>query len=136
MARRVALALVLSVLATVAAAPAAAQQDPFGPLPQAPQPQQPAPVPAEEEDEGLSGTQQLLIVLGGLALLLGIGFAIVRDAGSAAGDERARVSSDRVGGRTGLDAPKATRAPPQSRAARSRARTKAQRQARKKNRPA
>jgi len=130
MARRVALALVLCVLATAAATPAAAQQDPFGPIPQAPQPQQPAPV-VQEEDEGLSSLQQLLIVLGGLALLVGIGVAIVRDAGSAAGDERPRKDT-----RTGLDAPRATRAPPERRAARSRAKTKAQRQARKKNRPA
>lgn len=80
-------ALVL-VLALVAPAAASAQNGaPFGPLPPA-QPQQTTTTVAgsstNSDSGGLKGWQQTLIVVAGLVLLLGIGYAIVADARSVA----------------------------------------------------
>jgi hypothetical protein len=117
------------VAAVLFAAPAAAlgQSDPFGPIPQAPQ-QQPTqtqpPSSSIDDSSGISNTQLLLIALAGAALLGGIAWAIVRDARQAAPPD-ARDRQDPA------DRTKATRAPPQQRVARNRAKARAARQARK-----
>ena len=101
----------------------------FQPIPPAP-PEQPATVAPEEgndDDDGLSDTQQLLIGLSGFVLLFGIGWAIVRDARSTApadsrsapGDEPQRKGSQKPAG---------------VRHRQSRSKAKAARQARKKAR--
>ena len=127
-ARRATLILLLTALcAAPATGVAVAQQDPFGPVPQAP-PQQPPPAPAPAgQDEGLSRTQELLIGAAGLVLLLGIGWAIVRDAREAAPVDADHPIDE-------IDKPKGTRPPPERRVKQNRARAKAARQARKRNR--
>ncbi len=106
----------------------------FQPLPSAP-PQQPVTAaPAEEgedDDEGLSSTQQLLIALSGIVLLFGIAWAIVRDARSAAPAD-ARPSSSSASG----DEPqrKGSQKPASVRHRQNRSKAKAARQARKKAR--
>jgi hypothetical protein len=123
--------LVILLLGAALAAPAAAPaQDPFDPVaPQAP-PQQPAPapVPVQEDEEGLSRWQELLIGGAGLVLLLGIGWAIVRDARHAAPVEDRRGAPEAAGRARGSRRPKARRV--QS----GRAKAKAARRARKRNR--
>lgn len=110
-----------------AGASVAAATDTFGPVPQAP-PEEPAPAPPpEQEDEGLNRTQELLIGGAGLVLLFGIGWAIVRDARSAAPVDNEHPLED-------PDRPKGSRTPPQKRVKQGRAKAKAARQARKKNR--
>jgi hypothetical protein len=122
--------VLVAALAGSAAVPVAhAQQDPFGPVPQAP-PQQPAPAPPpppDEDDGGLNRTQELLIGGAGLILLFGIGWAIVRDARSSAPVDAEHPMSE-------PDRPKGSRTPPARRVAQGRARAKAARRARKKNR--
>jgi hypothetical protein len=125
--RLLCLLVLCTALAGAAGAPVAAAQDPFGPVPPAPQPE-PAPAPApQEEDEGLNRTQELLIGAAGLVLLFGIGWAIVRDARSAAPVDREHPMEDG-------DRPKGSRKPPARRVRQGRAKAKAARQARKKNR--
>ena len=119
--------LCLVVLCAALLAPVASAQDPFGPVPPAPQPE-PAPAPPpDEEDEGLNRTQELLIGGAGLVLLFGIGWAIVRDARSAAPVDRDHPMED-------ADRPKGSRKPPARRVQQGRAKAKAARRARKKNR--
>ena len=96
------------------------------PMP-APQEEPPPPPPPEQEDEGLNRTQELLIGGAGLVLLFGIGWAIVRDARSAAPVDNEHPLED-------PDRPKGSRTPPQKRVKQGRAKAKAARQARKKNR--
>jgi len=125
------LTALLCLLALAAPVAAVAQDNPFGPIPQAP-PQQTAPPEQPDDsssssDDGLSRSQQLLLGIAGLVLLLGIGWAIVRDARSAAP----------VSGRDPLESgerAKATRPPKQRRVAQGRARAKRARRARKRNR--
>jgi hypothetical protein len=125
--RLLCLLVLCAALSGAAGAPLAAAQDPFGPVPPAP-PQEPPPAPPPtEEDEGLNRTQELLIGGAGLVLLFGIGWAIVRDARSAAPVDRDRPLEDR-------DRPKGSRKPPARRVRQGRAKAKAARQARKKNR--
>lgn len=77
--------LLMSLLLSAAAgpAPAFAQGDPFGPLPQTPQPppQQPAPQPVERDsdDDGLGGRAFWFIVGSTALLFAGIAFVIGRD---------------------------------------------------------
>ena len=126
-ARRTTLIVLLTLVFAVPATGVTVAEDPFGPVPQAP-PQQPPPAPAPaEQDEGLNRTQELLIGAAGLVLLFGIGWAIVRDARQAApvDDEHPIDEGDR---------PKGTRAPPERRVRQNRAKAKAARQARKRNR--
>ena len=109
-------------------ATAVAQQDPFGPIPQAP-PEAPPPVTVqqEEQDDGLNRTQELLIGAAGIVLLFGIGWAIVRDARSAAPVDADHPITER-------EQVKGSRKPPARRVKQGRAKAKAARQARKKNR--
>jgi len=126
------LPVLLAVLALALALPAAglAQDNPFGPIPQAP-PEQPAPAPAPTDpaEDGLSDSQQLLIGLAGVVVLGAIAFAIVRDAKSAAPADDRRPSLDDP-----ADRAKGSRTPPKRRVKQSRARAKVARQARKRNR--
>ena len=117
------------LLALLLPAPAAAQQNPFGPVPPAP-PQQPepAPPPPPDDDEGLSERQQLLIALAGGVLVIGIAWAIVRDA------RRSAPAEDHVPVDEGGTTSHGTRPPKRQRVAQQRARAKRARRARKKNR--
>lgn len=124
--RATTLLLTTLLLAWAGAGTARAQQDPFGPIPQAPV-EEPEPVAVPEEDEGLNGSQELLIGAAGLVLLLGIGWAIVRDARSAAPVDRDHPLED-------PDRQKGSRAPRQQRVKQNRSKAKAARQARKRNR--
>jgi opacity protein-like surface antigen len=80
--------LVIAVLACVLAPPAAAvAQNPFGPLPQAQQETQADTTTtgssssnSNDEGGGLRTWQQVLIFMGGVVLIVGIGYAIVTDA--------------------------------------------------------
>jgi hypothetical protein len=130
-ARVVALFCILALLAPAAAA--AQGGGAFDPLPPS-QPSEPTQAPPPNtgnanDDNGLSDTQQLLIVLSALVLMGGIGYAIVRDARSAAPAEPRRAP--------GLDEPQRQRGSQKPAGARhrdNRAKAKAARQARKKAR--
>jgi hypothetical protein len=120
--------LVLALLAP--AAPAPAQSDPFSPLPQQQLPQ-PAPETTGEDtdqntgESGLESWQQIGILIGGGLLLLGIGWAIVRDA-----RRRAPKPDSRAGLDDG-DKPRDPHAPRKK--AQARSKQKAARAARKTN---
>ena len=126
------LLVLLAVCSLSLAVPAAglAQDNPFGPIPQAP-PEQPRPVqgPGDPNEDGLKDWQQLLIGAAGIVLLGGIAWAILRDAKQAApADDRRRSLDDPV------DKPKGSRTPPTRRVKQNRAKAKTARQARKRNR--
>jgi hypothetical protein len=121
------LALLTALAAAAGVSVASAQQDPFGPVPQAPPQQPPPPAPESDEDEGLNRRQELLIGGAGLVLLFGIGWAIVRDARTAAPVDRDHPVDEG-------DRPKGSRTPPARRVKQGRAKAKAARRARKKNR--
>ena len=127
------LTVLLCVLLLCAPATALAQDNPFGPIPPAP-PQQTAPPDdgdsggLDDEDEGLSRRQEILIGLAGLILLFGIGYAIVRDARSAAPEEHHLTAEE------GGTASRGTRKPKEQRVKQQRAAAKRARQARKRNR--
>jgi hypothetical protein len=126
--------LLLAVLLAAALLPSAAalaQQDPFAPIPQPAPEQPPAPTPTtnQDDDDGLSSTQQLLIGVAGIVLVTGIGWAIVRDARRAAPADERRDDPLHPGTRT-----KGSRTPPSARVKTQRARAKAARRARKRNR--
>ena len=126
------LLVLLAVCSLSLALPAAglAQDNPFGPIPQAP-PEQPPPVQAPDDpnEDGLKDWQQLLIGAAGIVLLGGIAWAILRDARQAApADDRRRSLDDPV------DKPKGSRTPPTRRVKQNRAKAKTARQARKRNR--
>ena len=133
---RLTILLCALVLLAGAGAPAAlAQDNPFGPIPQAP-PEQPAPPESDEdadpfgEDEGISETQQLMIILGGGLLVLGIAWFILRDARRSAPPETRQSVEE--GGTTSRGSQK----PRQQRVKQGRAKAKAARQARKRNKRA
>lgn len=124
-------AVLLVVLALLAVAPALAPaQTPFAPLPPAQQPQQTAtqapPRPSSQQDDGLKTWQQTLIFLAGLALLGGIGWAIVSDARSRAPVVDRDLEADR---RT-----RGARVPPARRKQQRRAKGKTARAQRRRNR--
>jgi hypothetical protein len=133
------LAALITVLALFAAAPAAvAQTDPsqggggaFSPLPQPAPEETPVPtrVPTVEEQSDTDRT--LLFAIGGglLALFLVIGFVITRDARTNLPEVERRAAAE--GPRLREDG--AHRRPKQSKA-KARAKTKAQRAARRQNR--
>jgi hypothetical protein len=82
--RSLVIAALLCVLAPATAA--FAQQSPFSPLPQAQQPTQTDTTTSGNtssnngDSGGLSSWQEILIFLGGVVLIIGIGYAIVTDA--------------------------------------------------------
>lgn len=125
------LALLVVVLAGVLAVPAAhGQSNPFTP-PQplvAPEQAQPQPVRTADDDDGeLETWQEVLIFLGGAALLTGIAVAIVMDA-----RRRRPVTEEELHpGRAAAGDPEHRRAEHRKRKSKQRI----QRQARKKNRP-
>ena len=130
------IALGLLLCALLAPADALAQSSPFGPIPQP----APEPVPTvvsqndNDEDDGLNGTQELLIAAAGLVLLVGIGWAIVRDARQNAptGD---RDTGPLVASGLGEEGHhRGTRAPKQQRVKTNRQKAKSARKARKRNR--
>jgi len=129
------LTIILLLLAFLAPAGALAQDNPFGPIPQAP-PQQTAPPEDEDDntnsafddDEGLSDRQQLLIVLAGGIFVLGIAWFILRDA------RRSAPVAEHRGPEEGGTSSKGTRPPKKQRVSQQRARAKQARQARKRNR--
>ncbi len=129
-ARVASLACILALLAPSAAL--AQGGGAFQPIPQAP-PQQPttvAPDQRNQDEEGLSSTQQLLIVLSALVLMGGIAWAIMRDARNAAPAE-ARSAPATAGD---APQPRGSRRPAGVRQRDNRAKAKAARQARKKAR--
>jgi hypothetical protein len=121
------LLLCAAVLGAAGAGSAVAQQDPFGPIPQTPPEQPPPPAPSPTEDQGLNRTQELLIGGAGLVLLFGIGWAIVRDARAAAPVDAEHPVDESTRS-------KGSRKPPARRVQQGRAKAKAARRARKKNR--
>lgn len=122
--------LLICVLALALPAGAAAQSNPFAPLPQTPQPTETqAPTTLADQNDDLSTWQEVLIFGGAIALIAGISFAILGDAKRRApvtDDHRTRSAE---GDRTGA----ALRKPPPNKA-KARKRAKTQRAARKKNR--
>jgi hypothetical protein len=128
MTRRI--ALITTLLALVLARPAAAQQNPFGPLPQASTPVPTAtPVPTTSTSDGSNTERVTLFAIGG-ALVIGflvIGWFIMRDARRAIPKEELAALS-----RLRDEGPHARK---RQAKARARARTRRQKQARKKNRP-
>jgi hypothetical protein len=123
---------VLVLLAAAGAPSAVAQQNPFGPIPQAP-PEQTAPPTnttssSTDGNGGLSRRQEILLACAGFVLLFGIGYAIVRDARRSA-PVLAHRSEEEGGTRS-----KGSRTPKQQRVTQGRTRAKAARRSRKKNR--
>jgi hypothetical protein len=126
-------ASLLCILALLAPSAALAQGGgAFQPIPQAP-PQQPttvAPDRSNPNDDGLSSTQQLLIVLSALLVMGVIAWAIMRDARNAAPAET-RGAPVAAGD---APQPRGSRRPASVRHRDNRAKAKAARQARKKAR--
>jgi uncharacterized protein HemX len=82
MTRRI--ALITTVLALALAAPAAAQQNPFGPLPQPVPTETPTPTPASSSDGSNTGRATLFLIGGVLVIGFAImGWFIMRDARAA-----------------------------------------------------
>ena len=124
------LLLTAPLLGTVGVAPSAAQQNPFGPIAPAPEPE-PAPTAFDPEDDsgGLSEGQTLLIAGAAFLLLVGIAWAILRDARSAAPvEDRRQLSSSETD-----SPPRGTRPPKKQQVKTNRQKAKTARQARKRN---
>lgn len=121
------LAALLSALLLPAGA--AAQSSPFQPLPQAPVETQPpaTTAPGSASNGGISGLQQTLLILAGVVFVVGIGFAIARDARAQAPVTDRELRRAEEGSTPEHERP---RADPKAKAAAKRAR-----QARKRNRP-
>lgn len=126
----------LVVLAALLLAPAGAlaQSSPFQPLPSAP-PEQPAPVApgGGQDDGGISGLQQGLLIFAGIGLVLGIGYLIARDAKRNAPAEPRGAPGTIAGAAPGTVGER--KKPDPRAAAKQKAAAKRARQARKKNRP-
>ena len=123
----------LAALAAVLLAPAAAvAQSPFAPLPSTPGQTQAAPTPTptttSSSGGGINTLQQTLLILAGVVLVVGIGFAIARDARAHAPVTDRELRRAEEGETPEHERPRAN---PRAKAAAKRAR-----QARKKNRPA
>jgi hypothetical protein len=123
------IALTATLLALALATPAAAQQNPFGPLPQAAPTQTPTATPVSSgTNDNNTGRTTLFVI--GAALVLGFGFMgwfILRDARqSLPEEERAAL------GRLREQGPHAHQ---REAKAKARAKTRAQKNARKHNRP-
>ena len=75
------LALLTTLLALILAAPAAAQQSPFGPLPQAAPTDTPTPAPTPKPSDGGTGRTTLFAIGGALVIGFAVmGWFIMRDA--------------------------------------------------------
>jgi hypothetical protein len=86
MTRRIALITTLLVLAL--ASPAAAQQNPFGPLPQAAPTETPAPTATPSSEDNNTGRNTLFVIGGALIIgFLIMGWFIMRDARKAIPEE-------------------------------------------------
>jgi hypothetical protein len=127
MTRRIALISTLLVLAL--ATPAAAQQNPFGPLPSAPTEAPPTPTPTSSSSDDTDTGRVTLFIIGG-ALVIGfaiMGWFIMRDARRAIPEEDLAAM-----GRLREQGPHAHK---QHAKAKARAKGRAQKNARKSNRP-
>lgn len=127
MSRRIALITTLLVLAL--AAPAAAQQNPFGPLPDAPT-AEPTPVATASTNSDNNNTGRLTLFVIGGALVIGfavMGWFIMRDARRSIPDDELAAM-----GRLREQGPHAHK---QHAKAKARHKGRQQRQARKANRP-
>ena len=128
------LTTLLCLLALLAPAGASAQDNPFGPIPQAPPEQAPPPEDDDDnqnafgEDEGISDRQQLLIIIAGGLMVLGIAWFIVRDA------RRSAPVVEHRGPEEGGTVSKGTRTPKKQRVSQGRAKAKQARRARRRNR--
>jgi hypothetical protein len=121
------LALITSMLALALAAPAAAQQNPFGPLPDAPT-ATPAPVKPTTSDPNNTNRTTLFLIGGVLIVGFGaMGWFIMRDARSAIPEEDLAAM-----GRLREAGPHAHK---RQAKAKARAKGRSQRNARKSNRP-
>ncbi len=127
MTRRI--ALLTTMLALAAATPAVAQQNPFGPLPDAATPT-PAPVKAPSSSSSDNNTSRITLFVIGGALVLGfgvMGWFIMRDARSSIPEEDLAAMS-----RLREQGPHAHK---RQAKAKARAKGRAQKNARKSNRP-
>jgi hypothetical protein len=126
MTRRI--ALITTVLALALVAPAAAQQNPFGPLPQAAPTETPTPTAVASSDDNSTGRNTLFIIGGALIIGFGVmGWFIMRDARAALPEEElASLSRLREQG---------PHAHKRQAKAKARAKTRHQKAARKHNRP-
>jgi hypothetical protein len=124
MSRRI--ALITAVLALALVTPAAAQQDPFGPLPQAAPTQTAAPAATPTPDDN-STNRTTLFLIGGVLVIgfAAMGFFIARDA------RRSRPEVATAGARLRDEGPHKHK---RQAKAKQRAKGRAQRAARKKNR--
>jgi hypothetical protein len=97
---RIAAPLLATLALLTAPALAPAQQNPFAPLPQAPQSGTPTVVVSNStaDSGGLATWQEILIFGAGLALLLGIAWAIVSDARSRAPVKDSELAHPGMGG--------------------------------------
>ncbi len=123
------------VAALLVPAGAFAQSAPFQPLPQAPL-EEPPPVVTSpgQGDGGISGLQEGLLIFAGIALVLGIGVAIARDARRNAPAEARPTSGGSVAGAAGEGVGERRKPDPRA-AQKQKAAAKRARQARKRNRP-
>lgn len=130
--RRPLATLLLTLIAAGSLAPAVAfAQTPFAPLPQPQNTETEATTSGatDPNDGGLERWQEILIFAGGIALVVGIGWAILSDARGVA-----PVSDTRELYEDPLEKERGTRTPAEQRKRTSRKKGKAQRQARKQNR--
>ena len=127
--RRTAFVLLLLCLALPAAA--AAQSNPFGPLPQPAAPEVTAePVEDPADQSGISTSVLFAIAAGVLIVFVGIGLYITRDARShLTEDDRRAIEAERV-----ADGVETERKRSQQARKKAREKTRAQKQARKKQR--
>jgi hypothetical protein len=126
MTRRI--ALITTLLALLLATPAAAQQNPFGPLPQAAPTETPAPTATPSSSDNNTGRNTLFVIGGALVVgFLIMGWFIMRDARQAIPEEDLAAMS-----RLREQGPHAHK---QHAKAKARQKGRAQRHARKSNRP-
>jgi hypothetical protein len=122
------LALLTTLLALALATPAAAQQSPFGPLPQAAPTETPAPAATPSSSDNNTGRTTLFVIGGALVIGFAVmGWFIMRDARSALPEDELAAL-----GRLREQGPHAHK---QHAKAKARSKGRAQRNARKANRP-
>jgi hypothetical protein len=122
------LALLTTLLALALATPAAAQQNPFGPLPQTAPTETPAPAATPSSSDNHTGRTTLFVIGGALVIGFAImGWFIMRDARQALPEDELAAL-----GRLREQGPHAHK---QHAKAKARSKGRAQRNARKANRP-